>query len=190
MFDWTLPSSRDGLAVPWTPRPTREMGRAEIANVANQQVRSSRWTTFLFLVSFCRSHFWNGLSSNLTQVKTDTHCSGCLALTFSSFESLASTSKALSSLQCPWRNLRAHKVFKGWQQQYFRVWRVNIIWTSLISWVCEAGLEMLPKQVLYPPCLSPGWNPEKRRNADGGKKKQLKARFWASLSPLGHCSHI
>jgi len=52
MFDWTFPSSREGMAVPWTPHPPQEMGKAETANVANQQARSSCGTTFLFLVPF------------------------------------------------------------------------------------------------------------------------------------------
>lgn len=97
-FDWntvwldTL-SSREEMAVPWTPHPTREVGRAEAANVAKPAMGSSCWTFFFLLVPFWRCHFWNIFSSNLQQVKTDTDASVYLALTLSCFESLASSSK-------------------------------------------------------------------------------------------------
>lgn len=115
------------------------------------------------------------LSSKLTQSKTYTDCSICLSLDVYRQSSpplkawLLLSNEVLSSLQWPWRIPRAHKVFKGWHLRCFWFWRVNFIWTSFISWVCGAGLEILPKQVLYAPCLSLGWKPGTRRKADEGK---------------------
>lgn len=148
------------MAVPWTLYPVQEMDREETANVANQWGKCLCWTSFPFLDSFWISHLWTVFSSNLRQVKTDTDCCICLYLDvcLQSFPILKAQlllpDEFLSSLPWPWRILCAYKEFKGWQLQCFRFWRVNIIWTSLISWVCVAGLEMLPKQVLHPPCLT------------------------------------